>query len=106
MDNRVCIGEHFHLSCQHPDLANASAYLNGLPAWKEDGSILTLDGKMYTHSLPSNTETILNVFATLEEFANTSHAYTCSVIEAIPGSSHGQTITSNTVTIHPIGEFH
>ena len=106
MDNRVCIGKQFRLSCQHPDLANASAYLHGSPVWREDGSILTLDGDMYTHSLPSRRETILNVFSTSEEFANTSHTYTCSVIEAIPGSPHGQRVTSNTVTIHPIGEFH
>ena len=106
MDNRVCIGEQFHLSCEHPDLANTSAYLTGLPVWKEDGSALTLDGDMYTHHLPSNTEDILIVFATLEEFANTSHNYTCSVIEAIPGIPQGQTITSNTVSVHPIGEFH
>ena len=37
LDKRVCIGEQFHLSCQHPDLANASACLLGSPVWKKDG---------------------------------------------------------------------
>ena len=58
LDKRVCIGEQFHLSCQHPDLANASAYLLGSPVWKEDGSILTLDGDLYTTYLLSRRETV------------------------------------------------
>ena len=105
LDKRVCIGEQFHLSCQHPDLANASAYLLGSPVWKEDGSILTLDGDMYTTYLLSRRETVLTVSATWEHFANTSHTYTCSVAEAIPGISHGQTIISNTISIHPLGKY-
>lgn len=105
LDNTVCIGEQFHLSCQHPDLANGSAYLLGSPVWKEDGTILTLDGNLYTTFLPSRRETILNVSTTLGQFGNTSHNYTCSVTEAIPGNPQGVTITSNTISIHPLGKF-
>ena len=106
LDNRVCIGEQFHLSCQHPDLGNESVYPLGSPIWWEDGTVLTLDGNLYTTPTPSRSETILSVSGTLVKFGNTSHNYTCSVTEATPGGPHGHIeISSNLINIHPLGKI-
>ena len=108
LDNRVCIGEQFHLSCQHPDLGNTSMYPLGSPVWMVDGTVLTLDGKLYTTTVypSSRRETILSVSGALVQFRNASHNYTCSVTEATPGGPHGHIeITSNLLNIHPLGKI-
>ena len=103
----MCIGEQFHLSCQHPDLGNASVYPLGSPDWRVDGSVLTPDGHLYATNFPSRTETVLSVSAAMVQFENISNInYTCSIIEVIPGVSLGHLIiSSNIINIHPLGKM-
>ena len=99
-EERVCHYETITLVCKHPDLNvqrddGQYHFTTGIPTWKQDGKIITVDSDVYSISHTNRTHTHLIVAPDSMSF-NTSLTFTCFV-----SPTEGTAVHSNIVTVDP-----
>ena len=96
----VCFNKAVKLLCRHPDVLESGIFSTTRPSWKENGTVVALDGGMYRSAKQINeTQVILELVPERSHFEPSgAHNYTCFLPLAGGGA-----LESNLILIRPRG---
>ena len=96
----VCFNKAVKLLCRHPDVLESGIFSTTRPSWKENGTVVALDGGMYRSAKQINeTQVILELVPERSHFEPSgAHNYTC-FLPLVGGGA----LESNLIQIRPQG---
>ena len=79
---RACYKDQFEATCWYPEVTTPGRYLVHKPGWKNNGSVLTLDGSTYQEQQLNSTATKVIVTVNGTFSVNTVVAFSCFLVLA------------------------